>query len=238
MISNFGISLYGRPIVDFYEQTAMAWSGLWDLKGSLLPFSGMGHHYYRHPLHLVNELELDTHHSINDWSVLTSGRVAIPSACILSSSIEDDNVPKSELRYVFWGFLGREDGKRASILQGSDIHKWTKERRSEIHLVVVMSGVMHETQSTGGRPATGPDLDYSGSTAGEQEGYVRSIMHVAQGIVLRSTKADSQKAAERKGRVRDLKGKPQRLVKIGNFLCYTDGRIILPETRRVDWEIL
>ncbi|KAL6803326.1 hypothetical protein GGI42DRAFT_24260 [Trichoderma sp. SZMC 28013] len=219
------IQLNGHDIMSLYP-------GLVKMKGSLLPFSEIGHSYYRIPRDINNSpVEMDTHQSVHSWEINTSGTVNIYQACVLSSSVLD-NIKKSPaaLPCFFWGFFYRTTGLQKSWMRRVEMHEWTAARKSEIHMVVVMRGTCEQA-----RLAKDP---ISATTFAFTAGKSSTRGHVVQGIVLRCVKKDSKRTAEKKGRTQGADGKPQRLVKIGNFYASCPGKILLPEPQSVSWEVI
>lgn len=223
-INAIPIQLNGHDIMRFYSAPA-------EVKGSLLPFSEIGHSYYRIPEGInYIRLTMDTHDSVCIWNISALGTVNIQQACVLSSNVFNDIIKSpAALPCIFWGFFYRTRGHQKSHIRRVDMHEWTAARKSEIHMVVVMHGTSDQAQLDK-NPLKTKKVEFIGQSGRKGR--------VVQGIVLRCIKEDSRRTAEKEGKTREADGKPQRLVKIGNFYASCPGEIILPETRRVSWEVI
>lgn len=214
---------------------AVFYSYEFGLDGSLLPFSLMGHRYMRFDRICM---QLDVHGSIMSWKLATSGHVGITKACILSSSTIKD-IPKSPkvLTGTFLGFIPSSvedenettgvrvspsaEDKVGAMVQERDLHEWTRTRKCEIHLVLVMEKVFKEFHEWNHQVEAPTETDEA------------EELHALKGIVLRA-------AFERHGKESepDSANGKHKLVKIGCFDAVFHGRVNLPEVREVDWEVL
>lgn len=219
----------GNSLVFFYSRTE------WGMNGSLLPFSLMGHHYMRHDR---TRAQLDVHHSIMSWNFATSGHVGIKKACILSSSTIDD-IPRfpKVLTGTVLGFVPGNEMTGAPISRSSaavakdmlrerDLHEWTRTRKCEVHLVLVMEKLFKEFQQG--------DHQWEPAPPGGLHTNSTEELHILKGIVLRAAFDECNNEADFESADGDIK----RLVKIGCFDVFFRGTVSLPEAREVHWEVL
>ncbi|KAL6823498.1 hypothetical protein V8C40DRAFT_280163 [Trichoderma camerunense] len=224
--------LNGYPIMKLYE--AHPTLPRPTLNGSLLPFSEIGHRYYRIPWSMNRSLEMKTHISVRSWKISTSGKVTIKQACVLSSSALNGIIKSPEvLPCFFWGFTYRTIGCPEGHMRRVDMHEWTAARKSEVHMVVVMHGPCQQPTMT-----QNPTSSWGAVFKVDENADKRMLSqkgHAIQGIVVRCMKKDTKRTA---GEEESVGGTSQRLVKIGNFYASCPDEIVLPEVQNVSWKIL
>lgn len=237
ILATSGNGMNGSQLIRFY-QFSISDSVETKLRGSMLPFSEMGHLYFRLPPNIDNQSGsmINIHNSIKTWVIGTSGEIAMNQACVLSSSVFADIIKSpTKLPCFFWGFLYRTKGRQKSWMRKVDMHRWTAVRKSEIHMVVIKHGIYF--QSTLSENAHDNTTFVFKTYPKKKLGLSREPGYAIQGIVVRCIKRDSKRTAEKEGRIREADEK-QHLVKIGNFFACCAGEVILPAVRNVHWEIL
>ncbi|KAI0146487.1 hypothetical protein BJ166DRAFT_65726 [Pestalotiopsis sp. NC0098] len=203
--------LDGKSLAFFYQVYPF------ELRGSLLPFSSIGHMYVRNSGSALDRVDFKTHDSVKSWLIETGGSVEIKEACVLSSSMpeitQDCQVPIDCHLFGFErGGYGDEPDEipLEDMMARVDLHKWTKSRSSEIHLVVIMYQTFVSNKITEGQPPETRDL--------------------IKGIVLRGE--------DNKQESPTIALTPRKLVKIGIFAAKPARTISLPDTTSVNWIVL
>lgn len=225
----------GASLAFFYKWTLINPETL-DLKGSLLPFSGMGHEYIR-PSEGETRVNLDVHDSVHHWRLSTSGKVEIDRACILSSNTLTE-IPKSPevLPAVFWGFLpnakiGAKDSSPHGTWTG-DVHEWTRTTGCKAHIVVTKHKAFKQVLSKRGQEHSASKMQSALDTE------VNKI-HIFEGVVFRVIERKTEKGDEKVKDSDDAGQGREKLIKIGCFCAYSErGQAILPVEQQVCWDIL